>query len=311
MALNAQEHAMEELQKIIFLSKVITLSLIVIIFYCLFASTANAEPIAFNESLPGERNIGQNFTFTMSNVSGTYARCVYQYTVYDYREIGENFTYYSVNWGQWFKQDAEKGKKYVAVWIRGTMEGTSYFGWGPDFFKLWVWGNQTVLPEPVLMQDIEIANVKRSGKTYTKTGCGDSYTVSEDLSVADSWDGNESGRRLPAVIAETEDLKATTERGQLSRERYGWKDEHELDRMVPGEKWEGYILYQIPKAATANDIQVAGNFRAAGAAIWNLKERVINQDSAERYRHLESLAIDVQKKTGVRLPDRQPDRVMA
>lgn len=287
------------------------LAVLVIAAIAMLISPGAAEPIPFNESIPGDRNIGDNFTFTLSNVSGTFASCVYQYMVYDYREIGENFTYYSVNWGQWFRQDAQKGKKFIAVWVRGRMQGTSYLGWGQDFFTLWIWGNQSVKPEPVLMQDIEIANVKTSGKTYTKTGCGNTVTASEDLSVSDSYDRNETGRRLPAVIAEVENLKATFERGQLSNERYGWKDENELDRMVPGEMWEGYILYQIPASAKAEDIQIVGNFRAAGAAIWHLTEREIVQESAEWYRQMEQIQMDLQRETGIRLPDKPADRFQA
>lgn len=310
MAINSNEYQIEQLQMITIFIKIVVFVLTLLVSWVVITSPATAAGIAFNESMTGERNIAQNFTFTMSNVSGSYADCVYQYTVYDYREIGENITHYSVNWGQWYKQEADPGKKYIAVWVRGMMQGTSYIGWGQDFFTVWVWGNQSYQPEPVLMQDIEIGSYKRYGKTYTKTGCNE-YTAIDDLSVSDTWDENRTGRRLPAVIRDVENLKATNERGQLSRERYGWKDENEQDRMVPGEMWEGYILYQIPESATAADIQIAGNFRAAGAAIWNIRDRDIIQDSEEKYRYLESVQMQIQRDQGIRLPDVMPDRVMA
>ena len=284
------------------------LTLAAIAMIAILICPSSAEPVPFNESIAGDRNLGQMFTFTMNNVSGTYAQSVYHYTVYDFKEIGNNYTYYSVNWGQWFKQDADPGKKYLAVWIRGRMAGTSYLGWGQDFFRLWVWGNKTIYPEPVHMQDIEIANTKRSGAYLIKTGCSDSVTVYEDLTKSDNFDRNHSGRRLPVVIQETENLKATFERGQLSRERYGWKDENEMDRMVPGETWDGYILYQIPSQVRPADVQVTGGFRNFGLAIWSLTQQEINQDSPERYIQAEQILADLERETGLRLPDSIADQ---
>ncbi len=309
MALNIQEHYFEAVSQLSAAFKYLTIGILCWIMLAILVHPAAAVPFAFNESLPGERNLAQNFTFTMSNVSGTFANCVYQYTVYDYREIGRNFSYYSVNWGQWFKQDADPGKKFIAVWVRGRMAGTSYIGWGQEFFSAWVWGNQTIKPEPVLMQDIEIGSLKKSPMTFTKVSCNE-VRVSEDLTGTDSWNDNETGRRLPAVIRELDHVMSSAERGTLTRERYGWKDEIEMDRMVPGEMWDGYILFQVPISATAEDIQIAGNFRAAGAGVWNIRDREIIQDSPEKYIMLESIQLNHERETGIRLPDREPGRIM-
>lgn len=239
------------------------------------------KEITFNISIPGDRNLGQEYSWEVKNASG-YAGCVYHYTVYDERIIGGNYTYHSPAWGQWFIQDAEPGKKYLAVWVRGWIEGqTTWLGWGQERFPLWLWDNTTVYPEPVHLQDLSV----RYG----------------------------SDRKLPAVIREIQERMSTTDRGPLTVERYGWKDEKEMGRMEPGRSnaFDGYILYQIPEQAQPEDIRVAGWFGYWGTAIWHLAKSEINQESMEKYRILETDLVNYQKEIGIRLSDRQPDRARA
>lgn len=256
-------------------------------------SHASAEPIPFNASIPGERNQGQEFTFTMNNVSGTYASSDYRFTVYDYRILGNNYSYYSVNWAAWFKELADPGKKYMAVWIRGTMEGTSYFGWGQEQFNVWVNG-RGFYSEPVKLQDIPIRGqfvASRDMVIPAVTNCASGEIIEPEQVIIGSGGSKNpvgsSNRYLPVIIQEIENLKATNERGQLTTERYGWKDEHELDRMVPGETVEGFVLFQIPDATLPEEVQVAGYFRNYGTAVWNLVEREIDQDSVEKMQFIE------------------------
>jgi len=178
-------------------------------------------------------------------------------------------------------QEAQPGKKYIAVWVRGWTEGTSWLGWGQDRFPLWIWGNTTIFPESVQLQDLSI----RYG----------------------------SDRKLPAVIKEIENRTASTERGLLTTERYGWKDEHELNRVEPGRSnaFDGYLLYQIPTEAQPEDIRIAGWFGYWGTAVWHLTRTEIRQDNMENYRIMESEIVQLQKNAGQRISDRQSERVKA
>lgn len=275
---------------------------------------ASAAEIPFNESIAGDRNLGQYFTFTMDNVTGTYAHARYHYTVYDYRIIGDNFTYYSISWGQWFKKDAAKGKKYLAIWVRGWMEGTSYFGWASDRFSVFVNG-QTIGPEPVLLQDIPLGrrktnyeklNEEVTGRVCTcncqNCTCIETVLLNESTRITRYTDPG-STRYQPATIAEIQNRMARNERGQLTVETYGWKDENQLDRMNPGysERFDGWILYQIPKSASPEDMSIAGNFRNFGTAIWHLTDRQIDQESIERQIIIDTEQRKAEQQSGQRV----------
>jgi hypothetical protein len=206
-----------------------------------------AAASAFDPALSGERQLGQSYSFTVRNVtaldqSKDGSDVTYDWSVYDYRFIDEGYTYWSVNWGQWFRQDADPGKKYLVVWVRSQMSGnTSWYGWGPDRFRVWVWGNTTIDPEPIPLQDLQIKY------------------------------GSEKYR--PVVISELQELNGRLDKKLLTREWYGWKDEIELNRQEPGASaaWDGMILYQIPAEATEDDIRVLG-WSWYGYGVWYLTE---------------------------------------
>jgi len=195
----------------------------------------------FNPSLSGERNIGQEYSWTIQNVSGLSDVC-YNTSVYDFKIIGSQYTYYSIEWGQWFTEQADTGKKYLIVWARTESNGTSWYGWGGDRFTLWVWGNTTIVPDPVPLQDLPI---KYQSEHY-----------------------------LTRVIAELQN-RTGTDGELLTREWYGWKDGNELDRQEPGSSaaYDGMILYQIPEEAQPEDIRVLGWFGYYGYGIWYLTEQ--------------------------------------
>ena len=285
---------------------------ILAIFVMMLAHPLTAQEIVFNETIAGERNLGQNFTFTMSNLSGSHASAVYHFAVYDYRDIGQNYTYHSPWWGQWFTQDAEPGRKYLAVWVRGWLDGQAYFGWGADRFRLWIQGHE-IQPEPVHMQDLSIGQYQAGWSqelVEVPALCPNApkqYEVQEKPFLKMQ---NTTYRRLPVVIQELENAMARNERGQLTRERFGWKDENEMDRMEPGisNAFEGYILWQIPEEAEPEDILVSGDFRNNGAAFWHLTDTRIVQDSAERQQSMEAVLMDIEREKGIRLPDAPPDQ---
>jgi hypothetical protein len=242
---------------------------------------AGAQDVPFNASIPGDRNLNQPFNFKISNTSG-YAGVTYHYSVYDYRMIGKNYTYYSPAWATWYQKDAPPGKSYLAVWVRGWSEGTTWYGWGKERFNVWVWGNTTVSPEPVQMQDLDIG----------KKG---------------------SGRRLPVVIKELENRTATYDRGVLTTERYAWKDETELTRMEPGRSnaYDGVILYLVNSTAGPEDLRVAGWFGYWGTGIWHLSNVTIDQQSIEKQIAIDNEQIASEKARGERLSDRQSGREKA
>jgi hypothetical protein len=296
----------------------------------LMMQPASAEPVQFNTSIAGDRNVGQYFTWTAQNVSGSYASTTYHYTVYDWKEIGTYYDWYSPKWGQWMRKAAEPGYRYIAVWVRGWSEGETYFGYGQDFFKAWIWGNLTMPADLVHMQDVEIGTgtIRIIGykNEYQYSTVQKPIVYEADFLYADenpmvfdyqdrlAWNYYEStGRRLPAVIRQVENVMATSERGQLTRERFGWKDENELERMEPGwsTRYDGYLLYQIPENARPEYISIAGNFRNYGTAVWSLTEREIDQDSAERYQAAQGALMSLEIDMGVRMSDRPPGRTEA
>jgi hypothetical protein len=269
--------------------------------------------IPFNETIPGDRNIGQNFTWTAYNVSMK-ADAVYHYTVYDYRDLGDEYHYWSVNWGQWMVQTAQPKKKYFVIWIRGWLEGTAWHGWGSDRFRLWI-GNKSFTAEPVQLQDIAIRNIGKPDQEITTAVTCPLNTQAPVTVISSSGTtskAGDSGRYLPVVIQELEYQMSRTERGRLTTERYGWKDENEMIRMEPGisNAYDGLMIFQVPDGARPESMVVSGSFWSWGPAFWHLTNTTISQDSAERSHLLESVLTEMERDNGLRLPDKEPDRVM-
>ena len=199
---------------------------------------------AYSPTLSGDRNIGQEYRFTVRNVTTLDQTIIgsdvtYRWKVYDYLILGDCLTYWSVDWGRWLTQYADPGKKYMAIWVRSEMDGkTSWYGWGSDRFKLWIWGNTSISNMTFPLQDLPIEY--------------------------------KSDRYRPAVIAELQNRTGHTG-DLLIRDWYGWKDDIELDRQEPGPSaaWDGIILYQIPEIAKADDIRVYG-YSWYGYGVWYL-----------------------------------------
>lgn len=243
---------------------------------------ASSESLTgFNATLPGERNIGQLYTWSIQNVSGT-ADVIYHYTVYASRLIGGNYTYHSREWNTWEKRYAAAGSQYLIVWIKGWLDpvsGTTWIGWAPERFNAWVWGNRTIKPEPVQMEDMPIA-----------------------------W---KSERYRPVMIAEAGN-RTMPDGTILTTEWYSWELWNQRIRMEPGNPWDGFVLYQVPVEATLDDIQIGGWFGYYGTAWWNLKDRFVEQvDSIENQRIQQQNAIVDEIRKGIRLSDRPRDRARA
>ncbi|MFA4859164.1 hypothetical protein [Methanoregula sp.] len=230
-----------------------------------------SEEIPFNSTISGDRNIEQVYTWQVQNVSGL-ADIGYHFEVYDYRDLGSNYTYWSKAWGKWEKHYATPGTRFIAVWVNGWTEGTTWIGWGPDRFNMWIWGNTTIKPLPTHLQDMPI--------TY----------------------GSE--RYRPVVIAELEN-RTRQDGSWLPSEWYGFKDGQELDRAEPGlsNSVNGFILYEVPVIAKIPDLRVAGWFGYYGTAIWYLTPQKIIQNSFERIQADDIKLIQVQKEIGLRVSD--------
>lgn len=243
----------------------------------LAAGPAAASPAAvFNSSIPGERNIGQEFTFSIDNVSMR-ADVVYHYTVYSSRALGDHITYWSKAWGTWFTDQAPAGYQYLAVYVRAWTEGTTVWGYGSDRFYVW-YIDQSIGALPVKLEDLPIRY--------------------------------KSEKYRPAVIQELEN-RYEPGIGLLPSEPYGWKDGQELTRMEPGlsNAWDGPILYLIPDSAGLRDLRVAGWFGDyRGTAVWWITEHEIRQASFESWLSEQTRILEQQRKENLRVSDREPDR---
>jgi hypothetical protein len=231
----------------------------------------------FNTTLDGERNIGTPYEFTIPNVSGL-KDAVYTVNTVTYR-ILENYTYYSVSWGQRFMEFPAPGKKFLFVWVRIDETGTSWWGWGQDRFFVWLWGNQTVKPEPVIMIDTD----------------------------GEFKNGIHTSNVTPRMIYDIQNITGP-DGYPVPDDVFGYHDGEEMDRITPGQPFEGYIIYQIPASIQPEDIRVAGWFRNFGTAYWNLVNRTVIQNSVEmsRYRDLEE--ITAQHRAGIRFSDKYVQR---
>lgn len=239
--------------------------------------TPGGIPVAsFNVSVPGERNLGQTFTWTIQNVSNQ-ADVTYHFKVYAWRLIGFHYYYYSPSWGQWFIMESRPGFQYLVIWVSGWSEGTTCWGYGPDRFNIWVWGNSTIKPEPVQLQDISVKN------------------------------GSELFR--PVVILELENRKMSGG-GTLTTEWFGWKEGYELSRLEPGisNAWDGFILYQIPSGAGPEDLRIAGWFGYYGTPVWYLTPHEIRQKSFENWLIEQVAELKNQVIEGLRSSDRPGTR---
>lgn len=228
----------------------------------------------YNSTVPGERNAGQWYEFTLLNVTG-YQSVVYHYTVYD-ADIRDSYEYRSDAWGQWWRQDPEQGKKFLFVWLCGWSEGTSWLGWGMDRFFASVNGTMRLSPEPVQFSDI--GRIRRGG----------------------AW----SDKVPPRTIRWMEN-KTSFPGFAWSGDAWGFKDGLELDGQDPGQSnaMQGYLIFQIPRSMQLKDIQIIGWFGDWGRAWWNLDYKPYIQQSPEYQRILQKDIIKQQRESGLRVLD--------
>lgn len=210
------------------------------------------QPVqAFNASQPGERNAGEQYQFTMHNVSGTYEDVTHHFTVYSSKlfEKNQSYHYWSVLYGQWFNQTPDKGKKWLFVWVEDYTEGSTTWAYEKDRFTVWIWGNTTIPAEPDQLEDHTSYSDKHRGPAIIQW-----VTYGHVVPREYSWFGDP----------------------------YGWRDGYIQPRIEPGRSnaWSGWIRYQVPERATLQDLQLAGWFDNFGSVQWNLVKRNITQASA-------------------------------
>jgi hypothetical protein len=215
-----------------------------------FTTKSDFSP-KFNASFPGERNAGQWYDFSIANVSGD-KDVTYHFTVYD-AQFRDDYEYRSDAWGQWWTESPAQDKKFLFIWICGYSEGTSWWGWGPDRFSLWINGSR-IDPEPVIISDI--------GKV--RRGMG--------------WSSQVPPRTIRFMENRTSYQDFT-----YSQDAYGFRDGIEQTRMesMKSNAWNGYLIFQVPRTSTFKDMQILGWFGNSGSAWWNLELCEIVQESPE------------------------------
>ena len=231
-----------------------------------------AQEQSFNASIAGERNIGQWYNFTISNVSG-YSRASYHYVVYN-AYFRDNYSYLDENWQDLEMQYPGPGQKYLFVWIAGYLDdsSTDWWGWDRYHFPMW-YNNVAVVPEPVTMVSTQ-------------------FTLHY-------W--NHDHPRLIGGMENASYYPGFT----WSGEPYGFYDGVELDRMYPGitNAYNGYVIYQVPKQATMDQIRIAMN-TYTDQAWWNIQNKTFEQvDNVAKANIQDRILIETQKERGLRLPD--------
>jgi len=253
----------------LFLLIVLTAILLILVFSYFIPPACAYE---FNASLPGDRNLGDPFTWGINNISNR-AGVQYYFTIEAVRVLGDNYTYYSPAWGRWDVREAGPGFQYLAIWVRAWSAGTTTWGYGPERFFIWAWGNLTIAPEPVHLADLPV----RLGADHAR----------------------------PVVVRELQD-RTRIDGSLLPAEWYGWRDGQELTRLEPGASnaWVGVVLYRIPNNAAMADLRACGWFGWYGTAIWYLMPREVVQTSWESYREAEIQTLSEETRTGLRTSDR-------
>ena len=199
---------------------------------------------ALNQSIPGERNTDEWFEFTMHNVSGQ-EDVTHHITVYGSKLLpaDEPYQYWSEYFGQNLNQTPENGKRWLFVWVEDWTEGTPTWPYDASRFNAWIWGNTTVQPETVQVQDVK-----------PKQGL----------------------RVKPAIIqGVTYGANVKWRDHNYYGDPYGWRDGIEMPYIQTGKSnsWSGWIKYQVPDNATLEDIQVSGWFLNHGTCYWNIIPR--------------------------------------
>lgn len=229
---------------------VIALSLLLL---CVILFAIDQPASAFDQTIPGGRNMGDLYSWTIENVSGQ-KNVTHHFTVYTWKmmEPDEPYQWWSDNWAQWFNQTPDPGKKWLFIWLEGYTTGTTTWSYydHSDRFALWT-TNTSISPEPV--QLVDVVKIKR--------GTG--------------W----STELPPVIIAQT--INHTTPRGLVySDDIYGWKEGIEQGRIEPGESnaYNGYLKFQIDNSLKPEDLRLSGWFGYWGTAWWNLVPKEFIQD---------------------------------
>lgn len=165
-------------------------------------------------------------------------------TIYGYR-FESNFQEHSVSWGtgSWFTHVPRDGMKYLFVYACQYMEGSDptwdprMWGMGPDHFTVQV-GDQLYSP---LLNEVN-----------------PSEPIKE---LENTWD---IGHRQTIAPYGYDDVSHTF-RGTSKRNDASYL------RMGRSNKWDGWILYEVPKDTRPEDVIILGRFdHLGGNAFWNL-----------------------------------------
>jgi len=188
-------------------------------------------------------DLGEWMTFRKDNVSGDKDLVVHT-TVYAYR-VEQRLEVHETAWGtsSYFYHFPDDGKEYLFVFVAMFMDGSSpdqdprMWGMGKDHFTVQV-GNalyQPATPDWNLYEDIQ------------------------ELEFV--WDLDHVHAVGPYGYAD-----------RIPNEKTIILDELTWLRMGRSNKWDGWILYQVPKWTDPRDLQILGRFdNLGGYAYWTVK----------------------------------------
>jgi hypothetical protein len=194
---------------------------------------------------PGLRLMGQMYTWKRLDVSGL--KDMEINTVVYGGKLLPAYHWRSEQWQEYFLEFPQKGNQFLVVFLAQWMNGTtqnddpSMWGFGPEHFGISV-GDRVYPPDPGYSPNLRIRELEQI------SDLGDvEYLKPYGYSVEYSGDVN-----------------ATANAGWIARPR-SWL------RMGFSNRWDGYIVFQVPAAVELSDAIVVANFGEFGDAAWSYR----------------------------------------
>jgi hypothetical protein len=209
--------------------------------------TPEPTPYIYQEFAPGFRYKGELFSWKRMNVQGE--KDMYISTVvYGHKEL-PYYNWYSEQYQKQFPEYPEDGNKFLIVYVTQWMQG------------------DTIQSDPSLWGfNWSHFAVSYQGQKYDVDKYYEPSIRIQELN--DTWDYKHIGRITP--YGYDIEYRSTTN----ARDNAGWiAIEKQYLRMGenPPARWDGYIVYQVPKEATPEDIQIIADFDTFGNALWQLQ----------------------------------------
>lgn len=192
---------------------------------------------------PGPRLINQWYKWYRADVQGLKDM---QIGIVAYRyKIMDRYTWWNPSMGNYFTQRPSSGNKYFAVWVHEEMIGTNQ-SHDPSF---WAFDEKAFALQ--VQDKIYSSEVNVSHNPVVRIKEFDEYT---------EYYGSVTAPPFGYYVRYT---GTNPESGGFKAEKLG------VLRMGKGNAHDGYIIYEIPKTAKLEEIQLLGNFGTFGDASWH------------------------------------------